>query len=81
MPKMDFKVEKLLCKSFKFNFYVGTMKNDVVDRSPMTQKMLLGLLVISKKNFNPYLTIFVCQKKINKTRYYAKNDKKLEFWI
>ena len=43
---------------------MGTMTNEGEDGSTMTQEMLLGLLVISKKNLNPYLAVFASQKKI-----------------
>ena len=40
------------------------MTNDVGDGSSMNQKMLLRLLVISQKNFNPYSAFLACQKNI-----------------
>ena len=56
MPKMDFKVKRRLLEFVKIQLLRGKMKNDVGDWSTMTQKMLLGLLVISKKkNLNPFL--------------------------
>ena len=79
MPKLDFKVEKRLFEFLKIQLYMGTMTNDVGNGSTMTQKMLLGLLVISKKNFNPYLAFFACTKKDIKTCSHAQNGEKSEF--
>ena len=45
----------------------------------MTQKMLLGLLVISKKMFNPYLATFACQKKLIKLAIMPKVAKDRDF--
>ena len=48
---------------WKFYFYMGTIKNNAGDGSTMTQEMLFGLLVISKKSLNAYLAVFACKKK------------------
>ena len=58
---------------------MGTMTNDVGDGSTMTQEMLLGLLVISKKNLNPYLAVFACKKKIIKLAIMQKMTKNWDF--
>ena len=56
MPKMDFKVKRQLFEFVKIQLLRGKMKNDVGDWSTMTQKMLLGLLVISKKKFKSFFS-------------------------
>ena len=44
----------------------------------MTQKLLLGLLMISKKKIQPLFSSF-CLTKKNKYRYHVENVKKSQF--
>ena len=55
---------------------MASIPNYVNEGSTMTQKILLGLLVISKKIFSPCL-VFLFPPKRYRNRLIRKNDKKL----